>query len=105
MAKTSDQPLDWSKLPKELQYLTIPAEKYGHYQFDDRIADFLYNKMTPDEKRELAALSDRFGTEQGLIQEWLDKYNMTVHREAALVYFTMCLVGTGADAGLLRKQQ
>jgi hypothetical protein len=102
MASSSENPLDWTKLPEELRYLAITAEKYGHYQFEDRIYDFLMNKMTPEEKQELMELSKRGGRDKRLINQWLDKYNMTVHKEARLVYFTMVLVGTGCDSGLLR---
>ncbi len=105
MAKTQDEPLDWTKLPDELQYLAKPAEKYGRYQFDDKIDDFLTNKMTPAEKLELVALSAQFERDQRLIQQWLDKNNITLHPEARLVYFTMCLVGAGCDSGLLQKER
>ena len=34
-------PLDWTKLPESLRWIAPYAEKYGQYQYDDRIMDFL----------------------------------------------------------------
>lgn len=93
--------LDWSKLPSSLRYLAGPAEVYGELQFEGRILDFLRERMTSDEQAELRALSHRYEKDAEAINRWLDEFPMTEHREAALVYFTGCLLGTGADLGLL----
>ncbi len=92
--------LDWSKLPPELRWLAAPAERYGHYQFDDPIYDFLRG-LDPAERGELQELSRRWGEAFPAIDAWLSAYRMTAHPEARLVYFTGYLLGTGADAGLL----
>ena len=98
--KTAEK-LDWSKLPSSLRYLAGPAEVYGSLQFDDRIYEFLQERMTADEQAELRALSQRYGQDSEAIDRWLDEFRMTKHPEARLVYFTGCLLGTGADLGLL----
>jgi hypothetical protein len=46
-------------------------------------------------------LGQRYGGAAGAINEWLDRFSIVVHPEAALVYFTGVLLGTGDDAGLL----
>jgi hypothetical protein len=93
--------LDWSKLPPSLSYLAGPAERYGRLQFDDPIYKFLQERMTPDEQTELRALNERYRKDWEAIDRWLDEFRMTKHPEARLVYFTGCLLGTGADLGLL----
>lgn len=94
-------PLDWSKLPPELAYLAGPAEKYGAFQFDDPIVEFLQERMTGSERAELSALSPRSRDDFEAINRWLDEFPMTKHREAALVYFTGHLMGWGEELGLL----
>jgi hypothetical protein len=93
--------LNWSKLPQSLQYLAGPAEVYGGLQFDDPIYEFLQNRMTADEQAELRALNHRYRQDWDEINRWLDEFPMTKHAEARLVYFTGCLLGTGAELGLL----
>jgi hypothetical protein len=90
--------LDWSKLPPTLAYLVGPAEKYGHYQFEDRIFEFLRGMSEPD-KQELTVLVQRTIPDNDEIDRWLDEYSMTKHREAALVYFFQHLLALGNDAG------
>jgi hypothetical protein len=85
--------------------LAEPAEKYGHYQFDDRIQDFLYNKMTESEAWELLALRDCMSEDFDIVEKWLNEYNMTVHPEARLVYFMRCLIGTADDAHLFEEYE
>jgi hypothetical protein len=93
--------LDWEKLPDPLRYLAVPAERYGRLQFDDPIYEFLQERMTPVEQSELRALNRRYKQDWDAINHWLDEYRMTEHPEARLVYFTGCLLGTGAELGLL----
>jgi len=92
--------LDWSKLPAELRWLAAPAERYGHYQFHDRIHDFLRG-LDAAGRDELRALTRRLEAAHPEIEAWLDRFNMTVHREATLVYFAQALIGTGWDDGFL----
>jgi hypothetical protein len=93
--------LDWNKLPPSLQYLARPAEVYGRLQFEDRIYEFLQERMSANQRDELRALSHRYEQDDEAINRWLDEFPMTEHPEARLVYFTGCLLGTGADLGLL----
>lgn len=92
--------LDWSKLPPDLEWMAVPAERYGRLQFDDRIYDFL-RSVGPVERSELQALGRRWAESWPAIDAWLDAHRNTAHPEARLVYFTGHLLGTGADAGLL----
>jgi hypothetical protein len=96
--------LDWSKLPPELRYLSGSAEVYGAYQFDDRIFEFL-DRMTDDERTELIALNERMSGDWDAIDAWLKKYSMVEHKEAALVYFTMYLIGMAGDGGYLKPSE
>lgn len=93
--------LDWSKLPSSLRYLAGPAEVYGELQFENRIIDFLRERMTPEEQDELRALRQRVKQDWQAIDRWLKEFPKKEHREAALVYFTGCLLATGADLGRL----
>lgn len=93
--------LDWSKLPSSLRYLAGPAEVYGELQFENRIIDFLRERMTPEEQAELRALRQRAKQDWPAIDRWLKEFPKNKHREAALVYFTGCLLATGADLGRL----
>lgn len=90
--------LDWAKLPPELNYLSTLAVKYGHYQFDDAIDDYLFNQVTKSDLLELRDLRDQMWRDFDAIETWLDEYNMTKHPEARLVYFTRCLIGTADDS-------
>lgn len=91
--------LDWSKLPDHLRYLAGFAEKYGRFQFDNRILDYLEKEMTKEEQEELIELGKMMARDWDCINSWLDKYEITRHREAALVYFTGHLLGLGNDIG------
>jgi succinate dehydrogenase flavin-adding protein (antitoxin of CptAB toxin-antitoxin module) len=97
----ADKPLDWSKLPKGLEYLAEPAARYGALQFDGSIFDFLENQMSPANRNELQELGRLMARDWDVINSWLDAYPMTEHREAALVYFTVHLLALGGDAGLI----
>jgi hypothetical protein len=93
--------LDWNKLPPPLRYLAGPAEVYGGLQFEDRICEFLQERMTAEEQAELRALNQRYTKDWEAINGWLDEFRMTKHSEARLVYFTGHLLGIGTDLGLL----
>jgi hypothetical protein len=92
--------LDWSKLPPNLAWIAAPAERYGCYQFDDKIWHFL-QQATPADLAELRTLQRQWGTDYPAIDAWLDAFNITKHAEARLVYFTQVLLGTADDAGFL----
>lgn len=92
--------LDWSKLPVNLRYLAVPAEKYGRYQFDNRILDYLESEMSEEEKVELIAIRKKMAEDFEQISSWLDNYDITIHREASLVYFTGHLLALGNDIGV-----
>ena len=92
--------LDWSKLPPALAWVAAPAERYGHYQFDEPILAFLRG-ATPAELDDLRAVQRRWIADHSAIEAWLDENNMTLHREAQRVYFTQVLLGMADEAGLL----
>jgi hypothetical protein len=96
----SERELDWTKLPSHLRYLAGPVEKYGKYQFEIRICDYLEQEMTEAEKYELVRLGARMSKDSEAIERWLDEYNMAEHEESGLVYFTMCLLAHGHDLGV-----
>lgn len=83
--------LDWSKLPPELQYLAGPAEKYGKYQFMEDVWNF-FDRMTPAEYEELLEVERRGKEDWKKIDEFLDRYPMTEHKECALIYFLFLLI-------------
>jgi hypothetical protein len=93
--------LEWSKLPKEISYLASPAEKYGVYQFEEKIYTFLRG-MSEDDRRELKALLGRIIKDDTPINAWLDEYEITNHREAALVYFMNHLIALANEGGFLQ---
>jgi hypothetical protein len=97
------RPLDWNKLPAKLRYLAEAANKYGHFQFDNRILDYLQNEMTDEECKELIDLGKMMARDSTDITSWLDMYDITKHREAALVYFTGHLLWLGKDLGIFNR--
>ena len=97
----SDEILDWTKLPAQLNYLAQPAERYGRFQFDNIIDDYLFNKMSKADVEELRNLRDRMAQDFDIIELWLDEFNMRIHPEARLVYFMRDLIGTADDTHLL----
>ncbi len=97
----ADKPLDWTKRPADLRYLAGPVTRYGAFQFDNRILDFLENQMTEAERGELRELGRLMARDWDAIRAWLDAHPMTEHREAALVYFTLHMLALGGDAGLI----
>ncbi len=92
--------LNWSKLPPKLAWVALPAERYGHYQFDEPILAFL-RAATALELVDLRAIQRRWIADHSAIQAWLDEYNMTVHPEAQRVYFTQVLLGMADEARVL----
>lgn len=98
--KDGAEVLDWSKLSPKLAWVAAPAERYGHYQFDERILDFLQH-ASPAQLVELRAVQQRWVANNPDIDAWLDEYNMTKHAEARLVYFTQLLLGMADESGLL----
>jgi hypothetical protein len=85
------KPLDWSKLPKDLNYLEAPAKKYGVYQFADHVEAF-WRRATPGEVAELEELNKRTLRDSDKITLFLRQFRITEHREAALVYFLIGLL-------------
>jgi hypothetical protein len=75
-------------LPEELSYLVEPALKYGRYQFDNEIFDFLEH-ATSEEMEELATIAERVLLNDHYLQvnRFLDRYDMTGYPEAARLYF------------------
>ncbi|MEJ5275985.1 MAG: hypothetical protein WHU94_08755 [Thermogemmata sp.] len=92
-------PLDWTKLPPELRYLAEPAEKYGKYQFPAQIDAFI-DTMTPSQQAELQEIDRRSLADKTKIEDFLDTYRMTEHREAELIYFLFHLIEIIKDSGL-----
>ena len=93
--------LDWSKLPPDLSYLAEPAARYGDFQFETRIMDFLEREATDADRGALRALGPLVLRDEGAIDAWIDRLGISKHREAALVYFLLHLMALGNDAGLL----
>lgn len=94
--------LDWNKLPPEFRDIAGSAEVYGSYQFEERIFDFL-ERMTDEERAELIQLNERMSRDWEAIDGWLNKFSITEHKEAALVYFTVHLLALAGDAGYLTQ--
>ncbi len=92
-------PLDWTKLPPELRYLVEPAEKYGKYQFPEEVDAFI-NTMTSSQLDELLEIDRRSLTDETKIEDFLNSYRMTDHKEAELIYFLFHLIATIKDYGL-----
>ncbi|MBN9520958.1 hypothetical protein J0H58_20955 [bacterium] len=91
--------LDWSKLPPALAWVAAPAERYGRYQFDERIFDFLRH-ASPTDLADLRAAQRLWMADAPAINAWLDEYRITEHAEARLVYFTQVLLGYADEGGL-----
>jgi hypothetical protein len=87
-----DEKLDWSKLPKGLEYLIAPAEEYGDIQFDDQIDEFVKN-VTPEQRAELTALAEEIKRREdnAVIRKWLDAFPTTDHPEASRIAWTINL--------------
>jgi hypothetical protein len=81
--------LDWSKLPPELSYLREPARKHGELYSEDAWwkASRIIKRRMPKELQELKELHARINTpeEWKRIDEFLKKYSIVLHPEAAHV--------------------
>lgn len=77
-----------ARLPADISYLAEPALKYGRYQFDDDIFEFL-DHANDAESTELAALAQRVlvNSHYAAVNEFLDRHPITDHEEAACLYF------------------
>lgn len=77
-----------TQLPEALSYLVAPAMKYGRYQFEQEIFQFLEH-ATSDEMEELAMTAERVlaNNHYPEVNRFLDRYDLTVYREAANLYF------------------
>src|SRR5690349_17520799 len=93
--------LDWSTLPAELAYLSAPADKYGAIQFESAIDAYL-DGAGEGEMDELGALAERIRLHRDLdaTNEWIDRFPLTEHPEAARMYFLLLLLDlAGVDFG------
>jgi hypothetical protein len=75
-------------LPDTLSYLIGPAMKYGRYQFENQMSQFLEH-ATSDELEELAIIAERVLVNDHYpeVNRFLDRYRITEHEEAANLYF------------------
>ena len=75
-------------LPADLHYLIEPALRYGRYQFDDEIFDFL-DRATEDEMEELATVAKRvlLNDDFPRVNAFLKQYPITGSDEATRLYF------------------
>lgn len=87
LAPVPEKPLDWSKLPKNLAWLAVPAEKYGIYQFPEEVDEFYTTKISPEDRAELRALAAKCKQHRDYIERFLSTHRMTEHREAELISF------------------
>ena len=80
-------------LPSELAYLAEPAMKYGIHHSDDEIDQFL-SEATHQEMSELSLIAEkvRLTNHYPAVNAWLNKYNITEHKEAANLYFMFLLM-------------
>jgi hypothetical protein len=78
----------FSLLPPELQYLISPAKKFGQYQFDGQVDEFL-DRATQSELEELASVAERFRLNRHSVafDAFLDRYPITDHDQSALLCF------------------
>jgi hypothetical protein len=116
--------LDWSKLPRELKWLAIPAERYWRLREDSAVDDFLqrlrallFASSSPilevgsveylsrraalDEQVALQEWARGWGFCGDLIEEWLEAHPATEHPEAERVRFLADLFGRAEQAGLM----
>jgi hypothetical protein len=77
-----------AQLPEELSYLVAPALKYGRYQFDQQMLEFLEH-ATADEMDELAAIAERvlLNDHYPEVSCFLDQYSIVDYEEASRLYF------------------
>ena len=84
----SDPPGVLTKLPPDLHYLIEPALRYGRYQFDDDIFDFL-DRATDEDIEHLTEVAARVlrNGDFTRVNSFLDKHPITTTDEAARLYF------------------
>ena len=92
---------DWEKLPVELHFLSIPAERFGGIQFPAEVTECLEH-LTTETKDEFGLLVKQINANPGAVDRFLDEYRMTEHVEARLVYFLWSLLAQYEDS--LNKQ-
>ena len=80
-----EPPLDWSRLPAELQYLGKFAEKSGKY-WGDAVDEFI-GSGSEEDKEELAALSERIRLNGHVtaVYAWVKQHYGVKHPEATMV--------------------
>lgn len=84
--------LDWTKLPDGLHFLIDPAVRYRAMRFIEAIEAFMAN-VPQEELDGLRVLQQEIEKNQQMIDRFLDQYDMTVHKEAELVYFLTYFIG------------
>jgi hypothetical protein len=75
------------RLPPDLQYLISPAMRYGKYQWDHEIFEFL-DSASEEEMEELAAIAERvlLNDDYPRVLAFLNEYPITGTRESACLY-------------------
>lgn len=91
--KYEPPPPEWDRLPRELQYLKEPAERWGKYQFYEQV-DQLQRTIKPEERAELQALAERLRTSKDWwrAMEWSSGQSWVDHPEAALLHWLLELL-------------
>jgi len=76
------------RLPESLSYLIKPALRYGKYQSENSIADFL-ESANNHQFNELKMLADRVleNRDYSTVLQFLDEYSIEQHEESARLYF------------------
>ena len=87
------------ELPPALTYLIEPAMKYGQYQFDNEIDDFLRQAMD-EEIAELTSVAQQIDAadHDDLIGDFLDRYPITEYKESANLYFLFGVIDAAGVA-------
>jgi hypothetical protein len=81
------------KLPADMHYLIGPALRYGQYQWDDDIFDFL-DRASEAEMAELAALAERVlwnGDAPG-VTAFLNEHPMTESDDVARLHYMFLMM-------------
>jgi hypothetical protein len=92
----SDDNPDWSRIPRHLQFIIQPAQRYGQIQFDEQIEEF--EATAPEaQKDELQQLARRLWDERDAadghaLVAWVTGQELAKHPEAARVEFLMVLL-------------
>jgi hypothetical protein len=94
--------LDWGKLPEPLRFLAVPAEYYGAFQFENEVYEFLQEKMTEAQLADLKQLDQRCSEHWKSIDDWIKRNPISKHPESCLVYFTISLIASAKDLGILK---